>query len=139
MTEQDAITRVWTHFIIDRNPPGFDPDERHCCYSAPNGARCAIGCLIDASEAHRLQEQFEGAVVGTIRAELRENAEARDAFPTTAALVSLDSEFVCKLQRAHDNAARSTTTPFHTALRQALESLAACYDLEVPSTPKETP
>lgn len=51
MTNQDAFTTVWQHFIVEKNPPSYvqdtkEPDGIQCMYRGNDGAKCAFGIFI---------------------------------------------------------------------------------------------
>lgn len=45
-TLQQAFSKIWTHFIIDKNPPSWDEKLGSCAMVDEDGNRCAVGCLL---------------------------------------------------------------------------------------------
>lgn len=85
MTAQEIFDKVATHLFTQGHPA---MKGENCLYLAPNGDKCAVGCLIEPDE---YQDRFENNDVTTII--------KMGALSEIAAHVHLLSE----LQVVHDN------------------------------------
>ncbi len=56
ITKQAAFNRAWDYFIVQSNPPGFDPELNNCVYYSPN-YKCVIGCQLDDYQATYVIEE----------------------------------------------------------------------------------
>lgn len=123
MNNQEAFDKVWQHFLVEKNPPGYNVEQGLCHYVTETGARCAIGCLVSPEEARKLEDASEEKG-GAAFSGLIDN----DLLPES--LQDLDRDLGSALQVAHDDAA--DTASFRPTLENRLRQLALDYNLEVP-------
>lgn len=91
MTKQEVFTKVATHLLTQGAKA---MDERGACqYHAPDGKKCAAGCLIrDDYYSTRLEGYILGALNGIVDNALLQSGVPQDALP-----------LVARLQDLHDN------------------------------------
>lgn len=127
-TKQEIFDKVATHLLTQKaramgtRPAPFVGEVPSCLYLAPDGTRCAIGCLIP--DGHPA---------------LRAHADAAELlmrFPDLCPLVlptdHQDAGFLLHLQRIHDD--RSVAT-----WPQALREFAQEWNLTLPPILQEQP
>ena len=91
-TRQQIIDKVWTHFVVNKNPRCINPTTRTCSYS---GTGCAVGCLIPRRTA-RLWDNIEDSQISNISGELHRSYS--HFFDNTAHTLDL----LAQLQQVHD-------------------------------------
>ena len=111
LTAQEAFDRVARHLLT---MPHQSYDDGFCSYRAPDGNRCAVGCLIpDDAYVPDLEGVSIGSLVG---------------FPKFAPWKSIVN-LLCKLQCVHDDK-KYWHEPFgRTEMRQQLKIIASDFDL----------
>ncbi len=120
--QQAAISRVWDHFITQKQPFGTNENSTVCRYIGEDGRRCAIGCLLEEAHAKSLPQ---GAIVTSVLNYLPQSLRA------------CGGEFLARLQMEHDNIAGMSPDPEirRRQLAKSLRYLATGhrgYDLELP-------
>lgn len=117
MNKQEIINRVWTHFVVEKQPAGWDIDQRGCRYRTSDGHCCAVGLFIPDEKYNR---NFEGMTVGEV---------------CQFALPGLPDEsyvLLVHIQRIHDVYATEDAEKFIKSISTRLRILASSYGLTVP-------
>lgn len=137
--QQQVLTKVWDHFITNRQPLSImkvnDPEKPHikdrCVYfRESDGARCAIGCLLDPTDAKTLPPQQ------SVR-------HIMHRLPLDIAAAG--PSFLLEVQYAHDGAARDCEDPKGQAktlarrLGYLFEVCGGCGDVQPGLTLPELP
>ena len=98
ITKQEAVNRVYQHFIVENQPYSLDKVEDRgyysCRYRSASGAKCAIGIMIP-DELY--EECFEGF----------NTVNLFNKSPELKAMFEEGDGFWIALQRCHDNTYRS--------------------------------
>jgi hypothetical protein len=99
-TPQEILDRVYHHFLVEKKPPGIDPERAHqaCVYRRADdpSCGCAIGILVPDPLLPHLQ-------IGSIRKNLLLYPVIQEFFQT------YEVEYLQGLQTAHDQAINRTT------------------------------
>ncbi len=125
MTAQEAINKVWQHFVVDQNPASYNHDASMCMYrqSRQNDCevRCAVGVLIP-------DEQYDSMFdsTGDSQPTLR---QLTDVVP---ALSGFEVSFLRNLQLAHDTYFKLNQPELGEQMRKELNKLAKELELTTP-------
>lgn len=105
MTDQQALDRVWKHFVVGAAPPSIRAGETEdaedgeptptpqCLYRGEHGERCAFGLMIPNRLYHKSMEGRDAVFVLSEHPKLRER------------LAGVSPALLGQLQTAHDAAA----------------------------------
>ena len=88
--KQEAFTKIVQH-LRKQGAKAVSEDNEHCLYRAPNGNKCAVGCLID-------DELYEICLEG----QALDNPEVSDALEESG-WANVDDTFLSSMQIVHDN------------------------------------
>ena len=113
MTEQEIFDKVYTHFVVERNPCSVSADGT-CMYRGLNGAKCAVGLLIP-------DEQYQEGMEGMSASMLCEE------YPSVCDW-GVSPDFLMSLQCAHD---RMRYVLPHE-VRDAFRAVADLWGLTIP-------
>ena len=125
MDNQQALSRVWTHFVVNNGRfsiVGNSEENLIPRYYGNEGARCPVGLLLDKKD---YDEDFEGTSV-------------REFYDRMPSLHGVDVFLLEAMQLAHDNSATDFAAgvkPRKEARRDfkhGLKKIAKKFDLEVP-------
>lgn len=122
LTKFDVFQRLWKHFIVDRNPPGYDNAQQVCVYSKC----CAAGIFLPPDIRTRLDETLDQETDELIGMSI---GLAIGTHPKVAKLLQIEGivhlvdlqDFWRKIQSAHDKYANSPH--FHTQFSRELKIL----------------
>lgn len=120
ITFQEGFNKVWQHFIVEQNLPGFD--NLNCVYNQ-NGLKCAIGILVPEEKEKFL---VEGCSLLFQPMEIKEEFQQEPG-----AYIS----FWERLQNKHDNTAIDYKDDFHSHFMRDLVQLAKKYNLKILTLP----
>jgi hypothetical protein len=115
MTLQEVVDRNWQFFIREAGHPGVMEDG--CVFRAPNGGRCAIGCVLPET-----MELLDGPVDDV----LETDDEVADFFE------GVPFEALEELADLHDEIAHHPY--FHVRYRRRLRDFAEEWDLTIPDS-----
>ena len=119
MTLQEVVDRNWQFFIREAGLPGAI--EGGCVFRAPNGGRCAIGCVLPET-----MEIPDASVDDVSVCDLFSSDEVADFFR------GVPFEALCKLSDLHDEIAHHPY--FHALYRDRLREFAAEWDVTIPDS-----
>jgi hypothetical protein len=132
MTKQEIFDKVWNHFIVEKNPVGFDNETNVCMYRNAEGYKCAVGILIPDDEysefieygtVHHLYDRYTNGSVFCLPPTLQNIFEV-GGFDI--------AEFMRRLQVAHDSYAQNRQIrPFEYFVEE-LRTVAIAEKLQVP-------
>lgn len=116
MTKQEIFNKVYTHLMAQgRRAMQVSPyGVEYCMYRAPDGGKCAIGCLIPDE---MYSERMENRPVSGMLTDFKDVGALLDRENNRA--------FLSRLQRVHDEHQPDEW-------KGALYTLAGQYGLEVP-------
>lgn len=123
-TNQDALNKVWNHFVKNRHCAGYAKRKRACVTydtSRPH-ARCALGCMATPKECEAYLVDRYGWV------------DCPSLYDINWILDVLKRRGITigsKLQDAHDDAVKANG-PFIEHMARNLNALAEDYDLTTP-------
>jgi hypothetical protein len=137
MTDQEALNRVWQHFVVEGQPLAFERAVSYaqCLYfREADGARCAVGILVPEELARRMPLT---SIMGLFRGFVADSEII--AAEVAAALNGTTLSFIEELQMAHDEAASVAMYggDGHAVLRRELEQLATREALVISPAPPE--
>jgi hypothetical protein len=122
---QQAFDKAWQRFVVEGAPQslGFNSEgDARCAYRGVNGARCAIGLLIDDRD---YQPEMEGRTANNLH-----HVGSLYHSPLVIAAVSICDDdgysLADRLQTAHDDQ--------HARIRDELTEVAAQFSLAVPKS-----
>lgn len=95
MTKQEMFDKVAEH-LLKQGGPAWDDKDGACKYRAPNGRKCAAGCLIPDN---MYRKEWEGSAADCLR-------DRDDRYPLDKLFNGM---FARTLQNAHDDAVLYTS------------------------------
>lgn len=122
MTNQKMFDKVWQWFVVEKNPQSVKedtPDE--CLYRGPNGAKCAVGCVMPDSA---YSTKIEGLSVARLKV---------DSPAKTLAWASKLPFISSALQNIHDAWRPDEQGDFTPYMEKELTKLAERHELRVPA------
>lgn len=136
MTIQEMFDKVWDHFIVQGNPPGYDAEGENCIYSGPP---CAVGCLM-SPEARKRLEGYVGAVYSVYtddRPALEEIVgyklpDIGSVYRADDERIPLEVRFLDAIQVGHDANACDPLDTFRAKFQQSLTHIARDWKLTLP-------
>src|SRR5689334_7826986 len=128
MDTQEAYEKIRNWFSKPIHGFGYDIESDRCLYRAPNGDRCAIGCLIPDKEYRPKFDKVDDFGSGN-QGNIMDATEVIERVPS---LTNVDVEFLCDAQGIHDRFARDSSDDSRKRFIQRLDELALNYDLVVP-------
>lgn len=123
MTPQEIFNKVWDHL----NKQGRQAVGKFGCgchYRAPDGAACAVGCLVDDETAKRWDDMTDD---NTIRGVASRDQDTPDFVLDNLTLLQ-------DLQIAHDHAGGATD--WLTEWRDRMARIADRHSLTIPEIPQ---
>lgn len=115
LTRQQIFDKVATHLLTQNKRAMLEDTRYGCAYRAPDGCKCAIGCLIPDELYPRFAE-YERICAGAIPVEL---------FAEINIDKNADTSLIARLQHVHDDLAVEPS-----AWKNSLKALAYNYQLD---------
>lgn len=125
MTNQEIFTRVWTHFVTEKNPKSVT-EKGICAYRGPNGAMCAIGILLQDDVYDPILEDNNWRSLQYL--DESAGAKGKAVAKIRNALGYLDNSFLQEMQNAHDG----STSVKSNSIEARLRLTASRYNLTIP-------
>lgn len=121
MTAQEIFNIVWDHLITKASPKSVArrparPDVDTCAYRGVNGAKCAVGVLIDDETALEWDTKSDSAF-------------SQVDLPEHLAHLAPHTHLLCRLQEAHD---RELSGDVQEDRLKLLRGVARDFALELP-------
>jgi len=131
MTNQEAFDKMWDHFVVQGNGPGWSDEFGQCVYRDPDtGAKCAVGCLLPDDLLDKIDQA--GPSNGT-NLKLHGIEDVCLALPEVRDfLAGLSEDFIIRAQDAHDHAVGPY---FSSHMKGGLLNAAGLFGLTVPAAP----
>lgn len=130
-TTQSAFDKVWDHFVVQGKPLANN-FYGLCVYETePGGPRCAVGVLLPDSFIDRLRDGKVANVSMTSGVGAIFNAVE----PESLGFANLESNFLFRLQRAHDGAVVPESEYYrndYNSIRAKLTEVAETFKLSIP-------
>lgn len=123
-TNQDALNKVWDHFVKNRHCAGYHKEREECVTydSSRPHARCALGCMTTPKECEAyLLDRYGWSECPF----LYDNVWIQEVLEGRGITIA------SRLQEAHDDAAMKDG-PFIEHMARNLNALAEDYDLTTP-------
>ena len=120
MTPQEIFDKVWDH-LNRQGRPATGHNGMGCHYRAPDGAACAVGCLVDDETAKRWDNYVDQSIEDVV--------DYGDDVPH---FVRENVVLLKYLQLAHDD---PTASDWLTEWRDRMAEIAERHNLTVPPIP----
>ena len=129
-TQQNIFDHVWDYFLTDKNDFGWNEAGGLCEYRTPDGAKCAIGCMIP-------DEYYDKNMEGNTASELFGDPDLTGIVEEQfGSIRDVPPSFFNKLQHAHDHAAecevRGEQGEVRDTFRQYMTNVANEIGLDIP-------
>lgn len=126
LTHQSAFDAVLHHLAKQRKRAIYNDD---CVYRAPDGTKCAVGCLFTDEEYNKIPELHRYLYHIALN---------------TSSFKNLSISFLCDLQILHDDSenwsleSKNSDHAFSTNGLLKIQEIAESYQLEIPEIFKTT-
>lgn len=124
MEKQEIFNKVWQHFIVEKNPRGYDAEAENCVYKNQEGNKCAIGIFIPDDKFIPAMNNW-----GTIWS-FKDAKDTLSRYGCENLLVEIfgpeyNMKFLSELQKAHDHI-------HERSMEENLRRLAVKWSLQIP-------
>jgi len=132
-TQQNIFNHVWNYFLVDKNDFGWNAAGGLCEYRTPDGAKCAIGCMIpDEYYDKGMEGNSASELFGDSYYDLDLTGIVEEQF---GSIRDVPNTFFNRLQHVHDHAAEEygkTNEEARDTFRQYMTTVANEIGLDIP-------
>ena len=133
-TQQNIFDHVWDYFLTDKNDFGWNEAGGLCEYRTPDGAKCAIGCMIpDEYYDKNMEGNSADDLFGDVYRDIDLTGHIEERF---GSIRDVPNSFFDRLQHVHDHAAEcghgKTKEEVRDTFRQYMTNVANEIGLDIP-------